>query len=667
MSYDITLDNGTSATLEDILLGQTVSGQVNKIQSNFKALNTVVEALDDRVTTVKNEAHKSVSYDTIDDMVTAVKALGNTAFNVADNIFIVATDVPDFWISAIKTTAVTNVTAADLSANGYNNVQVGYYVLNKLETQKVDLTNAVTTNETALTANNILLGNGSKLVKNSGVSITTGGTNGSTWSSASNSNVPTSLAVENRIVSVQNSLNTSINNIIDGTTSAGKTKGTLTLQQNSANAQTFNGSADVTFNVTPSGIGAYTKSEVDTKLSNVEANAGKIDSITVNDTTVPLTNKVASIAIKSGDTSTTTVSTSTTDGTVTITALGKVQDVKVNGSSVVTNGIATITIDDLTAEFTTVSSFANDTNGYYFTVDSTLGEIGVFNSSKNEMVVQRVYDSTNNLVKIYVGSTNPTTVYIRKLSGGAVSSGGSDIVLYQHNITLVGTNTSGGTVTLYTTFYNAKSTAMTINNVLNELYVSSSDVKWISASGVYSTYPVVTLSIAYNASNSTNDALSIGYINSSNTVSAGSMLKSKVSSISDSIFKILPTHTLSNTDNVTTETVNMMFYGYYNGTGSSSSPSTNSVPLGVSFTLSSLSGYTTAKGSAGNNDNYVYLSNSTNPSGIVADITSMKKDSSLTVVKDGSNYKLYSQSGSLLGTVTSLVVLVSNLALTSQS
>lgn len=207
--------NVLDKNLKEVLLGQYVSEQVKAIDDNFKSLGAISEDLDDKITTVKNEAHKSVSYATLEELVDTVNTLAKNSFNVADNMFIKELNVPDFWVSEIKDTQKT-ATVADFGSSEYNNVQVGYFVLNKLETQKVDMTNAVTA-DSNLTADEIMLGAGNKKAKTSGKKIVT-------TMDGYDTSVPTSKAVETRLTAVQNSLNTSINNIINGTTAVGKAK-----------------------------------------------------------------------------------------------------------------------------------------------------------------------------------------------------------------------------------------------------------------------------------------------------------------------------------------------------------------------------------------------------------------------------------------------------------
>lgn len=95
-------------------------------------------------------ASKAISYASYSAMITAFNALADDVYGVGQDIYIVTTDVPDLWISSIESTSSTYTYVddatfiSDLNTNGY--VQVGYYRLSALETQKVDLTDYVTTN-----------------------------------------------------------------------------------------------------------------------------------------------------------------------------------------------------------------------------------------------------------------------------------------------------------------------------------------------------------------------------------------------------------------------------------------------------------------------------------------------------------------------------------------
>ena len=136
-------------------------------------------------------------------------------------------------------------------------------------------------------------------------------------------------------------------------------------------------------------------------------------------------------------------------GSTTPDAVGKVKDVKVNGTSVLgTDGVAAITIADLEADFVSVTmadsvwttKTVNGTDYQAIKVEKTDTALGVFNTIGQEMVVQKVYD--NNYLYLCVGTVKIACT-IRKLSGGAVGTGGGsgsgDVTAAGNNI-FTGTN-----------------------------------------------------------------------------------------------------------------------------------------------------------------------------------------------------------------------------------
>lgn len=78
---------------------------------------------------------KAVSFATVAAMKTALAAASATEYKVGDNLFIVATDVPDYWVSKVNST----------QSGDY-----GYYEVSELETQKVDLTDYQTKTDNSL-------------------------------------------------------------------------------------------------------------------------------------------------------------------------------------------------------------------------------------------------------------------------------------------------------------------------------------------------------------------------------------------------------------------------------------------------------------------------------------------------------------------------------------
>ena len=139
-------------------------------------------------------------------------------------------------------------------------------------------------------------------------------------------------------------------------------------------------------------------------------------------------------------------------GSTTPDAVGKVKDVKVNGTSVLgTDGVAAITIADLEADFVPVTmtdnvwttKTVNGTDYQAIKVEKTDTALGVFNTIGQEMVVQKVYDSEHGYLYLCVGTVKIACT-IRKLSGGAVGTGGGsgsgDVTAAGDNI-FTGTNT----------------------------------------------------------------------------------------------------------------------------------------------------------------------------------------------------------------------------------
>lgn len=120
-------------------IGNTASSANTKADTAISTANTAKSIADG--------ANQALSYENYQAMITAFNSLASTAYKVGQNIMIITLNVPDLWISGIESTSSTYTYTTDeafktaLATNGY--VQVGYYKLSALETQKVDLTNYV--------------------------------------------------------------------------------------------------------------------------------------------------------------------------------------------------------------------------------------------------------------------------------------------------------------------------------------------------------------------------------------------------------------------------------------------------------------------------------------------------------------------------------------------
>ena len=94
-----------------------------------------------------NGIDRSKMYVDYHTMIESINQLDNLSLIIGQNIYLVTTGVPDLWVAAIEDESVEfDYTSDDeivnnLEANGV--IQVGYYKLGMLETQKADLTNCV--------------------------------------------------------------------------------------------------------------------------------------------------------------------------------------------------------------------------------------------------------------------------------------------------------------------------------------------------------------------------------------------------------------------------------------------------------------------------------------------------------------------------------------------
>lgn len=124
---------------QDISMKQDIED--NTLTTNNKTVPTAIN----EVNSIAKGANQALSYSNYQAMITIFNNLANNVYNVGQNVMIITLEVPDLWISGIESTSSTYTYTTDeaftteLATNGY--VQVGYYKLSALETQKVDLTN----------------------------------------------------------------------------------------------------------------------------------------------------------------------------------------------------------------------------------------------------------------------------------------------------------------------------------------------------------------------------------------------------------------------------------------------------------------------------------------------------------------------------------------------
>ena len=157
---DFTDDLGSSPThthIQYLTEHQDISMKQNIEDNTLNTNNKTVPSAINEVNSIAKGANQALSYSNYQAMITVFNSLANNVYNVGQNVMIITLEVPDLWISGIESTSQSYTYTTDeaftteLATNGY--VQVGYYRVSALETQKVDLTNYVQFNNYASDSN----------------------------------------------------------------------------------------------------------------------------------------------------------------------------------------------------------------------------------------------------------------------------------------------------------------------------------------------------------------------------------------------------------------------------------------------------------------------------------------------------------------------------------
>lgn len=155
----VKMNGSTVATSGEANLGTVitdVSEKQNITDNTLETNSKTVPGAINEVNSIAKGANQALSFANYSAMVTEFNSLAGDEYNVGQNIMVVTLEVPDLWISGIESTSSTYTYTTDeafttaMATNGY--VQVGYYKLSALETQKVDLTNYVTNTDYATNA-----------------------------------------------------------------------------------------------------------------------------------------------------------------------------------------------------------------------------------------------------------------------------------------------------------------------------------------------------------------------------------------------------------------------------------------------------------------------------------------------------------------------------------
>lgn len=155
-NVDNTSDLNKPVSSAQSAINTTLNGNIGTLANlNTSAKGSAVAAINE-VNGIAKGRNQAISYNNYQSMVTALNAAAKTAFSRGQNIYIRTLGVPDLWIYSVENTSVSYTYTTDAAIENAlktGTVQMGYYKLSQLETQKVDLTtvnNRLTALETAV-------------------------------------------------------------------------------------------------------------------------------------------------------------------------------------------------------------------------------------------------------------------------------------------------------------------------------------------------------------------------------------------------------------------------------------------------------------------------------------------------------------------------------------
>lgn len=133
------LDNLSSETTsyDNTISGMSATNVQGAIDENASISNQALAIAKGR--------NQALAYNSYSEMITALNTMSKDELKRGQNLYIGTVGVPDLWVYGVETSSVTysyvddNTIVNSLGTN--TTIQVGYYKLAQLETQKVDLTN----------------------------------------------------------------------------------------------------------------------------------------------------------------------------------------------------------------------------------------------------------------------------------------------------------------------------------------------------------------------------------------------------------------------------------------------------------------------------------------------------------------------------------------------
>lgn len=145
LTYNIgkgAISNDLEATTPPEFWEQLLTRQI-KFENNIDGRVSTLETDVDTVEAIALGRNQALAYTSYSEMVTALNGMGSDELNRGQNIYIGALGVPDLWVYGVEAETVEyTFVDDDTFVEGLNvntTVQVGYYKLAQLETQKVDV------------------------------------------------------------------------------------------------------------------------------------------------------------------------------------------------------------------------------------------------------------------------------------------------------------------------------------------------------------------------------------------------------------------------------------------------------------------------------------------------------------------------------------------------
>ena len=145
---NISVDSSLSSASTNPVQNKVVTNKFNSVTQNINEVSNVA----DEALVIAKGANKALTYGDYHTMIVTLNSLSNDTFVIGQNLLIITLNVPDLWISGIADESVVYTFTSDedfVSDLADGTVQVGYYVLSPLETQKVDLSEYINKTECA--------------------------------------------------------------------------------------------------------------------------------------------------------------------------------------------------------------------------------------------------------------------------------------------------------------------------------------------------------------------------------------------------------------------------------------------------------------------------------------------------------------------------------------